>query len=140
LKLLLDQNLSFRLLEKLEPVYPGSTQVKFVNLDQADDLAVWRFAKDKGFTIVTQDSDFHEFSLVYGNPPKVIWLKCGNKPKWYVLGLLLNNQDKIKAFLEDQERKQLFGDLLRGFGEVRAVQFFAYRRIESDVYPQSKDS
>lgn len=103
MKLLLDQNLSFRLLEKLEPVYPDSTQVKFVNLDQADDLTVWRFAKDNGFTIVTKDSDFHEFSLVYGNPPKVIWLKCGNKPKWYVLALLINNQKKIEEFLKDQE-------------------------------------
>jgi predicted nuclease of predicted toxin-antitoxin system len=103
LKLLLDQNLSFRLLEKLEPVYPGSTQVKVVNLDQADDLSVWRYAKDNGFTIVTKDSDFHEFSLIYGYPPKVIWLKCGNKPKWYVLGLLLNNRVHIEAFFEDQE-------------------------------------
>jgi hypothetical protein len=66
-------------------------------------LSVWRYAKDNGFTIVTKDSDFHEFSLVYGNPPKVIWLKCGNKPKWYVLGLLLNNRDQIEAFLNDNE-------------------------------------
>ena len=101
MKLLLDQNLSFRLLEKLEPVYPGSTQVKFVSLDQADDFAIWRFARDNGFTIVTQDSDFHELSLIYGSPPKIIWLKCGNKPKWYVLGLSLDHQDKIKVLLED---------------------------------------
>ena len=100
MKLLLDQNLSFRLLEKLEPVYPGSTQVKLVELDQADDLTIWRFAKDNGFVIVTKDSDFHDFSLIYGNAPKVIWLKCGNKPGWYVLVLLLNNQDKIKAFIK----------------------------------------
>ncbi|WP_133512012.1 DUF5615 family PIN-like protein [Candidatus Thiosymbion oneisti] len=103
MKLLLDQNLSFRLLEKLKPVYPGSTQVKFADLDQADDLTVWHFAKDNNFTIVTKDSDFHELSLVYGNPPKVIWLKCGNKPKGYVLDLLLNNQDKIETFFENEE-------------------------------------
>lgn len=107
MKLLLDQNLSFRLLEKLEPVYPGSMQVKFVGLGQADDLTVWKFAKDNGFVIVTKDSDFHEFSLLYGNPPKVIWLKCGNKPKWYVLGSLLNNQEQIKAFYEDAESSYL---------------------------------
>ena len=95
MKLLLDQNLSFRLLEALEPIYPGSTQVKFVNLDQRDDLTVWRFAKDNDFTIVTKDSDFHEFSVVFGSPPKVIWLKCGNRTKSYVLGRA--NQ---KSFLE----------------------------------------
>ena len=57
LKLLLDQNLSFRLLDKLEAAYLSSAHVKFVGLDQADDLTVWQFAKDNGFTIVTKDSD-----------------------------------------------------------------------------------
>ncbi len=52
-------------------------------LDKADDLTVWRYAKDNGFGSVTKDLDFHEFSLVYGNPPKVIWLKRGKKPKCY---------------------------------------------------------
>lgn len=103
MKLLLDQNLSFRLLEALEPIYPGSTQVKFVNLDQRDDLTVWRFAKDNVFTIVTKDSDFHEFSVVFGSPPKVIWLKCGNRTKSYVRGLLLDNQEEVKALSEIQQ-------------------------------------
>ena len=102
LKLLLDQNLSFRLLDKLEAAYPSSTQVKFVGLDQADDLTVWQFAKDNGFTIVTKDSDFHEFSLIYGSPPKVIWMKCGNESRQYVLDLLLNNQEKIIDFFDNE--------------------------------------
>ena len=46
LKLLLDQNLSFRLLEDLEAVYPGSTQVKLAGLDESDDIAIWNYAKD----------------------------------------------------------------------------------------------
>ena len=103
MKLLLDQNLSFRLLEELRSVYPGSTQARLLGLEHADDITIWRFAKENGYTIVTKDSDFHEISLIQGEPPKVIWLKCGNKPKWYVLGLLINNQDRIHAFYNDQE-------------------------------------
>ncbi len=103
MKLLLDQNLSFRLLEKLEPVYPGSTHVRSVNLDKTDDLAVWRFARENDYAIVTKDSDFHEFCLVFGSPPKVIWLKCGNRPKSYVLALLLDHADQVTAFFEDRE-------------------------------------
>ena len=103
MKLLLDQNLSFRLLEELKPVYPGSSQVRLLGLDQADDITIWRYAKGNNYTIVTKDSDFHEFSLLHGDPPKVIWLKCGNKPNWYVLGLLINNQDRIQGFYNDQE-------------------------------------
>ena len=103
MKLLLDQNLSFRLLEELKSIYPGSTQVRLQGLEQSDDMAIWRFAKDHGYTIVTQDSDFHEMSLMHGDPPKVIWLKCGNKPRWYVLDLLTHNQDRIHSFYNDLE-------------------------------------
>ena len=69
------------MLGDLESFYPGSTQVNQVGLEQADDFTIWRFAKDNGFTIVTKDSDFHEISLVQGSPPKILWLKCGNKSK-----------------------------------------------------------
>ena len=103
MKLLLDQNLSFRLLEELKPVYPDSSQVRLLGLDQADDITIWRYAKNNNYTIVTKDSDFHEISLLHGKPPKVIWLKCGNKPRWYVLGLLINNQERIQDFYNDQE-------------------------------------
>jgi predicted nuclease of predicted toxin-antitoxin system len=87
LKLLLDQNLAHRILRELRAVYPGSAQVKLLKLDTADDKAIWQYAKDNGFTIVTQDSDFHELASFYGAPPKIIWLKCGNRPRWYVQAL-----------------------------------------------------
>ncbi len=49
----------------------------------------------------TKDSDFHELSLLYGTPPKVIWLKCGNQPKSHILNLLLENQAAIETFIND---------------------------------------
>lgn len=93
------------MLDELQSAYPGSTQVRLVGMDQADDLSVWRYARDQGFAIVTKDSDFHELSLIHGNPPKVIWLKCGNKPRWFILGLLLQHQEQIRRFLEDPQRR-----------------------------------
>ena len=45
MKLLLDQNLSYRLLDKVKSVYPDSTQVRLLGLEQADDMTIWRFAK-----------------------------------------------------------------------------------------------
>ena len=63
MKLLLDQNLSYRLLARLEPLFPGSTQVYRVGLEGADDLAIWEFARTQGFAIVTKDSDL---SAVHG--------------------------------------------------------------------------
>jgi predicted nuclease of predicted toxin-antitoxin system len=101
LKLLLDQNLSYRIVTKLQAAFPGSSHVKRLNLDTAEDKMIWQYAKDNGFTIVTQDSDFHELATLYGAPPKVIWLKCGNRPRSYIQSLLLAYQDSIKEF--DQE-------------------------------------
>ena len=98
MKLLLDQNISFRLLGALEDAYPESTQVKCVGLDEADDAGVWHFARDNGYIIVTKDSDFQELNILYGSPPKIIWLKCGNKPNSYALKLLLDNQEEIRNF------------------------------------------
>jgi predicted nuclease of predicted toxin-antitoxin system len=82
LKLLLDENLSFRMVAELEVGFPESAQVTRLGLETANDRTIWGYAKKHGFTLVTQDSDFHELATLYGSPPKVIWLKCGNKPRF----------------------------------------------------------
>lgn len=88
MKLLLDQNLSRRMLPELEKHYSGSTQVALIEMDKSPDLLIWEYAKDNDFLIVTKDSDFQELSLLLGEPPKVIWLKCGNKPKQFVIKII----------------------------------------------------
>lgn len=78
MKLLLDQNISRKLVKKLETIFPGSSHVYLLGLRKASDEEVWSYAYDNGFTIVTHDSDFNERSIIYGYPPKVIWLRTGN--------------------------------------------------------------
>ncbi len=75
MKLLLDQNISRRILAPLQEKYRGSDQVFLLGLQEADDQAIWNYAKQQNFTIVTKDSDFHELSLIFGSPPK-IFLTC----------------------------------------------------------------
>ena len=58
MKALIDQNLSFRLLDALSPRFPGSCHVRDVGLTGDDDERIWRLAKDEGFTILTKDNDF----------------------------------------------------------------------------------
>ena len=79
MKLLLDENLSLRLLPFLQHDYPGSSHVVMLGLEAATDSDVWQKAKDENFVIVTRDADFQELSLVWGHPPKVIWLKIPNQ-------------------------------------------------------------
>ncbi|MCA1817491.1 MAG: DUF5615 family PIN-like protein [Acidobacteria bacterium] len=78
MKLLFDQNLSPRLPRRLADIYPDSVHVREVGLRDADDADVWEYAKLNGFAIVSKDSDFQQRSLLYGDPPKVIWLRVGN--------------------------------------------------------------
>ena len=80
MKLLFDQNLSFRLCQQLIDVFPGSRQVRLAGLETARDIEIWQYAAANGFALVTLDSGFAEMAALYGPPPKVIWLRCGNQP------------------------------------------------------------
>ncbi|HEX4950891.1 MAG TPA: DUF5615 family PIN-like protein [Blastocatellia bacterium] len=101
MKLLFDQNLSFRLVKKLEVYFPDSARVRLLGMDEEDDKVIWIFARDNGFTIVTQDADFEMVSQLYGFPPKVIWLRCGNTATTNILNLLITNHDLLTAFGAD---------------------------------------
>lgn len=102
MKLLFDQNLSFKLARRLESLYPGSSQVRLLGLDQADDQAIWEHARQHDYVLVTQDVDYSNLSALRGYPPKVIWLRCGNQPTDVIGMLLERNHDRILAFLNDQ--------------------------------------
>jgi predicted nuclease of predicted toxin-antitoxin system len=100
MKLLLDENLSRRLIPFLHHHYPDSSQVVLLGLESASDKEVWQTAKDQGYVIVTRDADFQELSLVWGQPPKVIWLKTRNQSRASTLKLLIDNHDLIVESLE----------------------------------------
>jgi predicted nuclease of predicted toxin-antitoxin system len=70
-KLLLDQNLSPRLVRSLAATYPGTSHVREVGLHAVDDETIWAYAAEHGFVIVSKDADFHQRSFVLGPPPKV---------------------------------------------------------------------
>lgn len=78
MKLLFDQNLSPKLVNRLGDLFPGSSHVQSVGLDSADDDQVWEHARLNGFAIVSKDADYNNLSVLRGSPPKVIWLQLGN--------------------------------------------------------------
>jgi len=101
MKLLFDQNLSFKLCQALADLFPASSQIRLLGLAEADDRAVWQHAKANGFVLVTQDSDFADMAALYGPPPKVVWLRCGNQPTSVVEKLLRSHAQAIAAFEQD---------------------------------------
>jgi predicted nuclease of predicted toxin-antitoxin system len=96
MKLLLDENLSRRLVPFLQSAYPDSSQIALVGLEQASDRMIWQYALENNFVIVTKDADFYDLSMMLGTPPYLIWLQIGTADKAAVLSLLLDNAQAIQ--------------------------------------------
>ena len=58
MKLLFDQNISYRILKKIGEDFPGPAHVTRTGLNRPSDLQIWEYAKTNGFIIVTFDEDF----------------------------------------------------------------------------------
>ena len=74
-KLLLDENLSDRIVPQILDLYPDSTHVKSHKLVHADDTLIWSFAQQNGFTIVSKDADFTSAAWSSGIRPSLS--SCG---------------------------------------------------------------
>ena len=98
MKLLFDHNLSPRLVDRLADMYPNSQHLFLISLDQADDLTVWEYARQSGFTVVTRDADFNELNILRGFPPKVIWIRYGNCSTRQIEEILRSQVEDIQAF------------------------------------------
>lgn len=101
MKLLFDQNLSRKLITCLADIFPNASHIQFHELAEKTDTEIWDFAKLNDFCIVTQDADFAERSRLYGSPPKVVWLRCGNAPNNQVEALIRSGQEAIGELLEN---------------------------------------
>jgi predicted nuclease of predicted toxin-antitoxin system len=101
-KLLFDQNLSPRLAPLLDDLFPGSQHVQPLGLGRALDIAIWDFARDNDFLIVTKDVDFSDRSAIAGFPPKIIWIRLGNCTTSEVESAIRNNHQQIEAFGNDE--------------------------------------
>ena len=101
MKLLLDENLSRRIVPFIQGLYPNSTQV---GLEQSDDKTIRQYAIDNDFVIVTKDADYYDMTVLYGQPPKIIWLKTSNQSKAATIKTLQDNQQAIeKALMIDDK-------------------------------------
>jgi predicted nuclease of predicted toxin-antitoxin system len=100
-KLLLDQNISYRLVKTLSAIYPDTEHVTKLGLINRTDREIWETAKVKGYTIVTFDADFYDLSLTQGIPPKVIWIRSGNTTTRNLQRLLTEKYEQILHFDAD---------------------------------------
>ncbi|MDQ4099413.1 MAG: DUF5615 family PIN-like protein [Chloroflexota bacterium] len=102
MKVLFDQNLSFRLVQLLADVYPDAIHVQQVGLQEADDIRIWSYASEHNLIIISKDSDFHHLSLLHGQPPKTVWLRLGNAPTSTIAVVVLRQHELLmRHFTED---------------------------------------
>ena len=103
MNLLFDQNISFKIVKRVESFLPNSEQVKSLGLENKSDKEIWEYAKRHNFVIVTFDSDFYDFSIIWGSPPKIIWLRTNDQRTEAIVSLLKNHVVTINDFIENSE-------------------------------------
>jgi len=101
--LLFDENLAGRLVADLADLYPGCAHVGDRGLAGGSDHAIWQHARDHGLVIVSKDEDFQRLSVLFGAPPKVIWIRLGNCSTADIIRLLGERRNEIDRFVADEE-------------------------------------
>jgi predicted nuclease of predicted toxin-antitoxin system len=95
MKLLFDENLSSKLPRILSADFPGSLHVRNCGLKGSPDEDIWEYAKVNSFIIISKDADFYQRNLLYGAPPKLVWLRIGNCTRDVLISLILQYKEDI---------------------------------------------
>jgi len=101
-KLLLDQNISRKLVPLLRGEFPDSSHVAELGLIQATDREIWDYAGHNDCVIVSKDSDFRQLAFLLGPPPKAVWLNVGNVNSATIRDLILESQVAITRFARNE--------------------------------------
>ena len=105
--LLLDENLSPRLIARIAPDFPECLHVIHAELDNSPDTDLWSYARTNSLAIVTKDKDFLSMLSLYGSPPKIIHLTTGNTRVAVIENLFKDNKQRIYDFLANEEQELL---------------------------------
>jgi predicted nuclease of predicted toxin-antitoxin system len=98
MKLLFDENISPKLPRLVGESFPDSQHIRELGLKGRSDEDVWAYAKANGFVIISKDKDFYQRVLLFGAPPKFIWLRLGNCTRDDLLSLIKRHEQDILAF------------------------------------------
>ncbi len=101
MKLLLDENISFRVIKSISSIFPESIHVTKSETRVRIDGDIFDYARLNQFTIVTYDEDFYDLQLLRGYPPKIIWQRFGNASNSKLTSKLRENEFVIKSFFNN---------------------------------------
>ena len=116
MKILIDANISWKLINVLAPIFGECTHVDLIGLKvPAKDKEIWDHALKNGYIIITKDNDFLDLLEVKGFPPKVVLIKTGNNSTRILADLIIDAKPKI----EDLQNNE-YG-LLEIYGPLKLV-------------------
>ncbi|HYF20164.1 MAG TPA: DUF5615 family PIN-like protein [Ramlibacter sp.] len=101
MKLLLDENLSRRLVPALQQLFPGSSQVTLLGLQGATDPALCEYAAEHDFVLCSKDDDFRRLVATRGYKPRLVLIALGNVSNDAVLSALLAEAQRLLRAFED---------------------------------------
>ena len=102
MKLLFDQNISYRIVRLLDETFPDCKHVSNVRLNGKSDLDIWNYAQVNNYIIVSFDADFYDLAVIKGIPPKIIWLRMGNTTTLNISHNLVKNKEIIYDFCRQE--------------------------------------
>lgn len=105
MKLLLDANLSYRLVKKLQGTFSACLHVTQTGLPiPAQDIDIWMWAKRNGYTlVVSNDEDFLHLLERLGPPPKLVLLRTGNQSTQVTADTLLNAVKDLENLVQSDD-------------------------------------
>lgn len=104
MKLLLDANLSWRLIKQLKTDFAEVFHVNQIGLAMpASDVEIWKWAKVNRAIIVTNDEDFFNLLMQKGFPPKIVLLHVGNQSTKNIVEILVQHKTQIDSLDSSEE-------------------------------------
>jgi predicted nuclease of predicted toxin-antitoxin system len=101
MKLLIDQNISKRIIESISDTFSDSIHVNSIASTTSTDNELWDYALKNEFILVTTDSDFFNHCIISDQSPKIILVQgeviTSNKMEW----ALRINQEAIEQFIDE---------------------------------------
>lgn len=92
--------------------YPNIQEksVRSLDLQRADDLAIFDAAKHAEAVIMSNDSDFLKLVDQFGTPPQIIWITCGNTSNTKMREALEKSLEKAVELIRSGEPIVEIGD------------------------------
>ena len=107
MKLFFDQNISYRILKKIEKQFPNSIHTSTAGLNGQPDIEIRKYCQLHNYTIVTFDADFYELANLFGHPPKVIWIRTGNMSTNNIAQIIKDQAMNIEDFIRKEEYRKV---------------------------------